>query len=289
MQPPLAAPPRRIPLAVRLPLLFGGWAPIAGWMMILVAGFVGWSMAPKTDFTTPFLRTTDSASARVLDVQVYRHPNGEDGESTTWAVYYTFAVDEQTAFGRSYTTSAAPRIGETFAAEFPHGEPDRSCLHGMRRKPLPLFGIVLAFLIALVGVTLAVFGSRRGRRALALLRDGEVTRATLVDKQPTNFYINEQQVFRMRFQFEAADGRSWDVVAKTHRPQILEDDATEQVLYLPSDPRWATLLDHLPGAPRVLPDGTIAPGKPVLAIGVALVVATAVAAHLGGLWYILSR
>jgi hypothetical protein len=78
-------------------------------------------------------------------------------------------------------------------------------------------------------------------------------------------------------------------VTRTHEPRYLEDEPTEQVLYLPSDPRWATLLDDLPGRPRVRDDGTIAPGKIALAVAVTLVVAGAVAAHLGGLWYFLSR
>ena len=55
----------------------------------------------------------------------------------------------------------------------------------------------------------------------------------------------------MTFEFTTEDGLRARVVERTHRPQLLEDDEEEPLLY---DARWperAALLDHLPGAPRV--------------------------------------
>ncbi len=46
-------------------------------------------------------------------------------------------------------------------------------------------------------------------------------------------------------------------MAKSHSPEILEDEVEEPLLYLPSDPSVVGLLDALPGSPRIDEDGQI--------------------------------
>jgi hypothetical protein len=87
----------------------------------------------------------------------------------------------------------------------------------------------------------------------------------------------------MRFEFEADDGKRYQTVARTHQTEKLEDDKLEPLLYLPADPRQATLIDHLPGAPRINPDGTIA-RRPEMAALALVCVAAGVTINLVGAW-----
>lgn len=101
-------------------------------------------------------------------------------------------------------------------------------------------------LFSCVGAVMAGLSFRRGLKLLKLLRRGILTRAKLVEKTATNVEINERTVYKLKFRFEVG-GRRYAAMARTHEPELLEDDAQESVLYLPDDPSQASLVDHLPG------------------------------------------
>ncbi len=116
---------------------------------------------------------------------------------------------------------------------------------------LSLFSLIFVVLLPLLGLFLALRGIPRGLRRIRLLRSGRPALGRLVDRRETNMTINDEPVIALTFEFTTEDGLKARVVERTHRPQPLEDDEEEPLLY---DPRWperAALLDHLPGAPRV--------------------------------------
>jgi hypothetical protein len=116
---------------------------------------------------------------------------------------------------------------------------------------LSLFSLVLVVLFPLVGLVLALRGIPRGLRRIRLLRSGRPALGRLVDRRATNVTINDEPVIALTFEFTTEDGATARVVERTHRPQLLEDDEEEPLLYDPQWPERAALLDHLPGAPRV--------------------------------------
>jgi hypothetical protein len=116
---------------------------------------------------------------------------------------------------------------------------------------LSLLSLVFVALFPLLGLVLALRGIPRGVRRIGLLRSGRPALGRLVDRRETNVTINDEPVIALTFEFTTEDGATTRVVERTHRPQLLVDDAEEPLLY---DARWperAALLDHLPGAPRV--------------------------------------
>jgi hypothetical protein len=121
----------------------------------------------------------------------------------------------------------------------------------VREMDRSLFSLVFVVLFPLLGVVLVLRGIPRGRRRIELLRSGRPALGRLVDRRETNVTINDEPVIALTFEFTTEDGLRSRVVERTHRPQLLEDDEEEPLLY---DARWperAALLDHLPGAPRV--------------------------------------
>jgi len=71
------------------------------------------------------------------------------------------------------------------------------------------------------------------------------------NKAATNARINNQTVYKMIFEFQAEDTKFYEAIAKTHLPQLLEDDEKEKLLYNPLNPKHAVLIDSLPGSPRI--------------------------------------
>jgi hypothetical protein len=118
-------------------------------------------------------------------------------------------------------------------------------------EDLSLFSLVFVALFPLLGLVLALRGIPRGLRRIRLLRSGRPALGRLVDRRETNVTINDEPVIALTFEFTTEDGATARVVERTHRPQLLEDDAEEPLLYDPQWPERAALLDHLPGAPRV--------------------------------------
>ena len=114
---------------------------------------------------------------------------------------------------------------------------------------------------ALVGIGFATFGYLRGRRSLRLLARGRTARGRLVEEQQALGKVNNRRVFALTFAFETEHGEQHRTTARTHRPELLEDQAEELLLYDPRAPARATLLDHLPGKPKVGDDGQLTSGS----------------------------
>jgi hypothetical protein len=277
----LCAPPRHVPFGVRLRLMFGGFIPLFGFAFYLIGFVISLGLSSSMELpgdggphdTVPAKVTSVFSS----DVRVNDQP--------VWAVEFDFRVDGRYHTGVSYSMTQ-PAVGARYDAEVPRGHPERAVLAGMTRKPMPLSGAI-AFLFPLVGLTFVLVAVTRGRRAARLLAEGEVARGKLVGKRATNVVINERPVFELRFEFIAKDGEKYEAVARTNQPASLEDESTEQLVYLAAAPQQATLIDHLPGAPRVQPDGTIAAPPPALVVVLLLVPLTAAAVTVGGIVFAL--
>jgi hypothetical protein len=126
----------------------------------------------------------------------------------------------------------------------------------MRRRPFSPWVVATFVPELLAGLGLLAFAVVAGRRRVALLRDGTLTTGTCTGKEPTRSRVNRQRVYRFRFRFTALDGREGEAVATTHRVDTLAGDAPRALVYDPGSLR-ATLLDPLPGSPRVVDDDSL--------------------------------
>jgi hypothetical protein len=247
--PAFPDPPRSVSLPLRVKLLFGGVDGHIGWFFLMLGSLCCWGFVPRIDWSTG---GHDATATGVIDhVEPTR---GSENGATIHAVHYHFdALDGTRVEGISFTTNvAALRTGGQVIVEFNLDDPSRSRIAGMRSKHFPIWtAIVLLF--PLIGAWLAVRGMRNGARSLALLREGRLARGRLIHKEEPHrpSRVGGRPVLIMTFAFESDDGETHEVVAETHRPELLEDDADEKVLYHPADPSWASLVDHLPGRPRI--------------------------------------
>lgn len=250
----LASAPRRLPPTLAVQTVFGGLLQQMGWAffgfgMIFVWAFVGnaeiawaWRAGPTAEIEARVLGSVDTGASI--------------NETPVRGTRYVFEIAGREFENLSYATGRALSEGDTAIVEYSTEDPRTSRIKGMRSAMFgPLTLIVLIF--PAVGLAL-VLGSLRGRlRELHVLRHGLAGFGRLVDKSPTNTRINNQIVYRLRFEFRTRDGRSGYAEACSHQPASLEDESEEPILYDPQDPSRAVVLDGLAGKAGIGTDGRL--------------------------------
>ena len=255
----ISPPPRRVPLAVRTRVLFGGFLNQFGWAFFGFGMIFAWAFLPQADLSLPHPWKPDFQAAEAIEgiVNESWKTNASEGGSDhndgtpIFGHRYTFTgPDGKTYHGVSYATGRQVPQGETVTVEYVPGNPAVSRVSGMRTT---VFGRLVLFvlLFPLVGLAFLAGGLRKGLRGMRLLGHGNPALGTLKSKAPTNVTINKMPVYKLTFAFKAEDGIEYNAVCKTHQTAAVEDDERERLLYDPVRPGNAVLLDSLPGAPRI--------------------------------------
>jgi hypothetical protein len=121
------------------------------------------------------------------------------------------------------------------------------------------WGTAFVMIFPLIGLIFILVGFRKNIKAIDLLVNGRFARGTLNSKSPTNTRINNQLVYRYTFTFTANDGREYEATGKTHLTHLLEDEATERLIYAEGDPSHAVMYDGISMAPTIGGDGYFDP------------------------------
>lgn len=258
MLPILSAPPRSVPLSLRLTLLFGGFKNVFGWFfvgfgLIFVWAFGGSQALHSLAFYSGELASVEGRVTAVVptNVRINKIP--------IHAYQYSYRVDGAEYTGATEYFQGELQPGNSTRIEFPLQNPARSRIAGL---DYDAWGVFIAAPFPLIGLAFVVLGLRHGRKGIRLLRYGRVATGELIKKRDTGTRINDQPVFEYSFRFKAADGYPHIATAKTHDREPLESEdgvpgKGEPLLYNPHKPADAVLLDDLPGAPRIGPTGEI--------------------------------
>lgn len=245
----LTGPPRSVPLLVRLRLLFGGFLNQFGWIFFGFGMIFVWVFGFSTDPTAWLDFRGDLEEVRGVITRC-EDTNASENEREIYAHYYEFKTGGQEYDGVSYSVGKQSSPGDKVTVQFPPGRPSRSRIKGMRTSAFPIF-VLFVVLFPLIGLCFLLSGFRKGRKAIRLLVNGEQASGVLKSKEPTNTKINNRPVYKLTFEFKDQTGQTHEATATTHEPERLQDDAEEPLLYDPLRPGYATMLDHLPGAPHV--------------------------------------
>lgn len=255
--------PRSVPLRTLLTVLLGSFYARFGWLVLAIGLVTGWAFARHADYSAPLFAVLakDTANGVVVEVSQTRAREGcgeDESGRPIFQVRYTFVAQGSAREGVSYTSWDPPTPGQRVTVEHLRLDASLSRIPGMRRA---LFGpsAAVGLVFPLIGAGFLFHGLNQGIQGCQLLRKGRLSWGRLKDNRPTNVTINNRPVMALTFEFRAYDGRHFQIVAKSHEPERLEDEPEELVLYDPTDPEYAVVLDALPGPPFIRPDGEIAP------------------------------
>ena len=269
----IAAAPRPVPLSLQVVNFFNGFSQI-GWLVFGFGMIFFWIFTLNADFSFATFRDFATADGKVTSVE---STGASENDVNVKANHYEFSVAGRTYRGRSYSTGDEVAAGEDVTVEYDEGNPERSRIEGMRRA---IFGpaVALVNIFPMIGLLLLIPATRSGLKRNRLLREGMLAQGKLVGKRPTNMTINDRTVMELTFEFTARDGRPYTAKARTTDTARLEDEATEPLLYDPTDPKRAYVLDEAPARPEFEPNGELR-GRPVSAVFALIIPVFVVAIH----------
>lgn len=285
--PELARPPRSLPFLLQAQLLFGGFVNQFGWFflgfgLVFVRIFGGFADTDVVRFWLGPIRTAPGVVSSVEKTSASEGGSDSSPGTPIFEIRYRFDIDGREQSGISYAAGFDPAPGTPVVIEYIEGDPSVSRIRGCRGGVFPVW-VLLVAIFPLAGAIFVWFGIRRGWKARHLLSHGQLAWAVKKGSEPTNVRINNRPVWKLTFEFEAADGRTYRIFEKTHEPEKLEDDERELVLYDPLAPTYAVMLDSLPGSPSLTPEGGFRPAAAFLGLLVLIVPAATVLGH-GVVW-----
>ncbi len=254
----LVAPPRTVPLSLRLNALFGGMAALA-WGVLLLTTPIFWGFVMNAEVLAPVVL---GASAATTDGRVTAtgETRSSENDSRIHSVDYSYQVPAGPPLsGRSYVTGDPPAVGAELKVEYVPSWPRFSRIVGMRKARFGP-GAAIAVVFPALAAGFVAFSLHAGRQTLRLLREGRVAQATFVSQQPTNTTINGRVVQELTFEYATPDRGRRTFTSSTTDPGELRDERRETILYLPEEPDTATAVDALPKAVVVDEGGELSAG-----------------------------
>jgi hypothetical protein len=272
-------PPRHVPTSLKIANFFNPMAQI-GW---LVAGFglvFFWGFVMNADFSFVTFR----GPLVVIDGKVtsVKDTGASVNNRRVQKIGYEYQVAGVMHTGTSYNAGSDPSEGEIVPVEYTEDDPSQSRIEGMRRAMFPP-AVLFVTIFPAIGLAILIFATRSGLRRNYLLREGVLAMGTLKSKSATNMTVNKRRVYKLTFEFISRDGRRCEVSSNTSQPRMLENEDQEPLLYDPSNPSRAYLLDET-ARPEIEPNGDLS-GRPRAAVLSMFLPLLIIAAHVAYFWF----
>lgn len=245
----LTPPPRPIPLGLWLGVytnvlilvgaLVAGFGMIPVWIFVLKGGL------PDDIAISLHLRTAPGVVEAIepTSVRVNNRP-------VPYYRYRFVTPDGATRDGACYATGQPFAVGDVVTVEYVDGDPTASRIAGGRCAAMGYLGLL--FLMSPgAGLILIAIGWPGAAKASRLLRYGVAGKARVVGRRPTAMQVNRQTVFEFRLAFKDEMGAEHTFTARTHRTDLVGDEAEEPILYDPLYPEQAVVVDAIPAAATV--------------------------------------
>ncbi|HKO58677.1 MAG TPA: DUF3592 domain-containing protein [Thermoanaerobaculia bacterium] len=238
--------PRRVPLSLRIITTLGVGSQV-GWAVLGFSSIFFWVFVGNAELPFSFRGPMAMAAGKVTSVE---RTSASENKTRVMANHYAFSVIGQRYEGVSYTTGERVAPGDLVIVQYRTDDPRQSRIEGMRRKMFS-GGVLFVIIFPLIGLAIVGFTMRAGRKRARLLADGVLAEGKLVDRRATNTTVNKRRVYELTFTFTAYDGSVREVKSRTSMTERLEDEALEPLLYSPTDPKLAYMLDEVPARPEV--------------------------------------
>ena len=272
------APPRRVPLSLRVVNFFNGGAQI-GWGVFGFGMIFFWVFAGNADFSKLTFHPDGRVFGRVTSVA---DTNASENKSSIHATHYQYSVAGELYNGTSYTTGGTPAVEDEVTIEYDEDNPSRSRIEGMRRSMFGPWAAIVAIFPA-IGLAFLIPCTLWGRKRNRLLREGLLTTGKVIDVRPTNMTINKQPVWEVVYEFHDRNGQRREASARSTDTTRLQDEDAEPLLYDPNDPTKACVLDEAPARPKFDLNGDLE-GRPVAAALKLILPGIVIGAHVLMLW-----
>lgn len=236
-----------IPLRIRLLHNFGRTSFIIGFLFTIIGlAFViyfsfklNWKilLAGKNDFTPAMAYITGSVETQyTVD------------ENPLFEFHYRYSADGNHENTGSFLEFAdSYESGQEIQIEYLKDSPDVSRIAGTDRRNFDQI-MFLAGIGGILGGFLFLYPSiRKTRRERKILIAGLPATGKLTHAEPTNMKVNEQTVYKLTYEYSTGQNKSHKFSIRSHMIRNLSEEHTENLIYDPSKPSRAVIIDTLPG------------------------------------------
>ncbi|KPL24707.1 MAG: hypothetical protein AMS23_05395 [Bacteroides sp. SM1_62] len=236
-----------VPLRIRILLLFGRTSFIIGFLFTLIGlAFIiyfsmqlNWNIlfAGKKDLVTTsgFITSMNETQYKANESLLYEYRYR----------YYDMSQIPYSGFFLEYAN--AYERGQEITVEYLKDSPEVSRFAGKDRQNYDQIMFLAGLGSIIIGFLFLYPSCRRTRRERKIIMMGRPAEGKLVYADPTNLRVNEQPVYKLTYEY--CTGR-YDVQkfsVRSHLIRNISDEHTEILIYDPSNPGKAVVVDTLPG------------------------------------------
>lgn len=236
--------PRNISFLMKLRIFFKGSTALVGIVFLLAGCIFPVVFGRMADFKSMFV-FKDSDPVTPGLITHLRPTSSSINDREVYEYGFIFRVNDKDYSGRSFSTDRYD-MSDTLQVQYKAEDPFNCKGQSMGTAP---FSAWLFFAMLSMPVFGLVFSTRSiitGRRNIALVEHGVLVKGKITRKESTLVSVNDQKVYKVFFSFQSADRTMREAFVRTHRIEQLRESTEVPVLYDPSDPSKAVLVDTLP-------------------------------------------
>ncbi len=226
----------------------------------LLTLMIGLHLLYDSNFQTIFFWNPATTEGKIVSVEHFKPAYGKSSsiiggtrrtETTFHSRYgYQYTVNDKMLTGISYAHDRLA-VGAPVMVEYQKVLPTFSRIQGMRFQPGSALNIIF-LLLPMAAIFFMPEAIRRGLRIVSFVENGILVSGTVVKKITDNSGSSNNPVYRVFFEFRTLDGVEIATSITAGNTEELGDDANEMLVYDPSDPQSAVLVDSLPRVVRGL-------------------------------------
>ncbi len=249
-------PPRKLPLLSRLIILVGGIPSQIGWSILCYGMIFFWIFVINAEW--PYILSMKKGqphTAEIVDIT----PTGLlESWKPIFRYTYTYEVHGKSYTGKAYLKGNQLDEGHMVNIEYLTNNPSVSKMMNARSAPYGRW-ILFLIVIPLIGLAFILYSFRKNMKSLDLIECGLFASGKMIHKEATTSRINNQPIYKVIYEFEAENGKSYKAEGKTHRAHLLQEGVDQQIIYAQKEPSYSVLFDTIPFAPKMDEEGSFLP------------------------------
>ena len=237
---------RNISFGIKLSVMFGGVMVIIGFAftflgLVFIISFAlsvdynGLKISDDSPITSGQLTNVSPTNSYVNDIQVYEYS-------------YEYSVRNQKYTGSSFKPGKYEI--ENISIQYVEKTPEISKIEGMESNTFPMWFFLLMGIFPVVGSLMLFLGLKKRLFYLKVLQIGKVSFGVFDRMETTGASVNEQQVYKLFFNYVVEDQKVYQAFGETHKVHKLKDEQFEPLVYNSANPTEAIMIDGLPRVVR---------------------------------------
>ena len=243
--------PREIPSGAKFSMLFFNPGFFLGLVLIFIGSGTFLIITQTMNFKSYFVSESALVPTEGVVTNVSVASSGRKSNKASWKIEFKFSDKTETILeGSCYSYSDIFKVGDEIKVLYSEGSPSVAKIEGTEFNKFGLWLVGVLLLFPLAGILTLIKHFAECKKNLNILANGILTKGKVVAKSATGGKANKKQVYRITFEFTDAQKNIVRSYLETHKTERLQDESEEPIVYLPSSPEKALMLDSLPGSVR---------------------------------------